>query len=268
MPRLRLSLVMRHYLIVLFLGLGEGLRPPLPPAHIRGLVRPWSSSTAAETSESTRTQKRDELLDAVRLLDRGFTATAEDRKRITSMLLNLADLNPTANPGAAYFDPELLTTDDLLADAELLKGRWTLVYTDAPDITSLNDNPVSEVGRIGQECDSTARTIKNIIQWRPRSWLRLGPLAEDEVEQRVVLKAKSTPGAPKKVDLFVEGLDLSPKALLGQAWTGEDFELRGPLSGQIPFGTFNVLFLDDVLRVVRTAQGYFAVNVRDNDGAW
>jgi len=79
-----------------------------------------------------------------------------------------------------------------------------------------------------------------------------------------VLKASATRAQPRRVQLSVEGLDLVPKQVLG--YQGDALELRGPLSGQVPFGSFEVVWLDEDMRVTKTDQGYLAINVRD-DGA-
>ena len=107
-------------------------------------------------------------------------------------------------------------------------------------------------------------------------------MASDELEQRVVLRARATPAAPARVNLFVDGVDVIPKVFLGRRQSSESSEssgsggpsqgsallsLRGPFSGAIPFGAFDVLYLDASLRVVRTSpQGFLAINVRDEIG--
>mmetsp|Transcript_15525 Transcript_15525/g.22135 ORF Transcript_15525/g.22135 Transcript_15525/m.22135 type:complete len:85 (+) Transcript_15525:98-352(+) len=40
-------------------------------------------------------------------------------------------------------------------------------------------------------------------------------------------------------------------------------ELRGPL--KLPFGQFEILFLDRDMRIIKTGQGYLAVNIREED---
>lgn len=44
-------------------------------------------------------------------------------------------------------------------------------------------------------------------------------------------------------------------------------ELRGPLKA--PFGKFEVLYLDDRMRIIKTYQGFVAVNIRqDENDEW
>ena len=56
---------------------------------------------------------------------------------------------------------------------------------------------------------------------------------------------------------------LSSKILNGPAGLleGNPVNLRGPL--QAPFGRFEILYLDDDMRITRTNQGFIAVNSRD-----
>jgi hypothetical protein len=37
-------------------------------------------------------------------------------------------------------------------------------------------------------------------------------------------------------------------------------KLRGPLKA--PFGKFEILYLDEDMRIIKTGQGYYAVNIR------
>lgn len=201
---------------------------------------------------------------------RGFKATSVDRARANALISQLQALNPTSEPAAAFYSSQDAQSNPAPGAASLL-GRWRLVYTDAPDIIGLEaqQGPLAELGRIGQECDGIDRTIVNVISWRPARWLREGQptlLGRDSVDQRIVLKASAVPSAPRRVNLFVEGFDLAPRRLLGRpAADGlPGLRLRGPLSGQIPFGAFEVLYLDASWRVTKTTQGRVAVNIRDD----
>lgn len=202
---------------------------------------------------------------------RGFKATQADRARANALIAQLQAANPTPEPAAAFYSSTDALSSPAPGAASLL-GRWRLVYTDAPDIIGLEaqQGPFAELGRIGQECDGDARTIANVISWRPARWLRDSQptlLGQDGVDQRIVLKASADPSAPRRVNLFVEGFDLAPQRVLGRAAADgrlPALRLRGPLSGQVPFGAFEVLYLDAAWRVTKTAQGRVAVNVRDD----
>ena len=64
----------------------------------------------------------------------------------------------------------------------------------------------------------------------------------------------------------MRGSELRPKTLLGQALEGilPPLRLQGPKALALPFGSFDIIYVDDTLRVVRTNQGYWGVNVRDD----
>ena len=106
-----------------------------------------------------------------------------------------------------------------------LDGDWTLLWTDAPDITGLGSSlPFAPtLGRIGQEISAADGTVVNVIEWRPASLLttlRSEP-SEDSVEQRVV--TGFTEATPGDVKLVLKGAGLQPRRVLNR-----DLEL-GPL---------------------------------------
>lgn len=164
-----------------------------------------------------------------------------------------------------------------------------MIYTDAPDITSLDSGgpfATAKLGRIGQECNPPS--IKNVIEWLPPDWASSLPfISYDEssrVLQKVCCEGSATPQYPKVVNLKLVGLELlgekgtesgdgdegsrnigfnsifgGPAALLET----NPLKLRGPLAA--PFGKFEILYLDDDMRITKTYQGYVAVNVREAD---
>ena len=228
----------------------------------------------------------------------GFEATPFERKHIKSFIESLTKENATLESTAAFCNDKF-PRESLSAT---LCGRWRLIYTDAPDIISLSSQTggFSELERIGQECSTDE--IVNVITWKPSPWLRgksgarspfirsdaanspngnilrqffkppslpsgLTALVEfDIIEQRVVLKARADPQSPSRVQLFVAGIDFIPKRAFGQEVNpDQQISLRGPMSGKIPFGAFDVLYLDSHIRVTKTyPQGYLAINVRDD----
>lgn len=50
----------------------------------------------------------------------------------------LSAVSPTDEPAAAYYK------DVSFGSGTTLSGKWTLIYTDAPDITSLEGGPLSK----------------------------------------------------------------------------------------------------------------------------
>lgn len=192
---------------------------------------------------SQRLQMRQLLFDAIEPLERGFKATAEQRAEVSRRIDELAKLSPTPEPTAE------------------LGGEWTLIYTDAPDIISIPTGPLASLSRIGQEIDSSAKTIANVIEYKP-SALASGLVSSasgDSFVQKVFTDyavASST-----EVRLDIKGLGLAPKQVLGfEVPKIFRLSIKGPLT--LPFGRFEILYLDDEIRIIRTGQGWCSVNRR------
>uniref|UniRef100_A0A7S4JN60 Plastid lipid-associated protein/fibrillin conserved domain-containing protein n=1 Tax=Odontella aurita TaxID=265563 RepID=A0A7S4JN60_9STRA len=269
----------------------------LPDAEEDESLDPSTSSSPAVDPRVVELKRR--LLSLSDASDRGFSATKSQREEARSTIFDLAKYNPTAEPAFPYYEGAESGSDG--SDGPTLAGKWTLVYTDAPDITSLDTSSsplptTAELGRIGQECSPPL--IKNIIEWKRPSWLPEGlPLSGKKgsrVLQKVCVEGKASPGNPKFVELTVAGIDLAgdaggddgpaddesggkdegiggflPDALKnGPAsfFASNPVELRGPLSGSIPFGRFEILYLDEEMRVIQTGQNYLAANVRLKEG--
>ncbi len=229
-------------------------------------------------------QLKDDLVALASSTSRGFSASREDRDEAKNIINQLSKLSPTEEPAAAYYP----TSSDAQATSEdvvpSLAGKWTLIYTDAPDITSL-DAPLSiqKLGRIGQEC--IPPLIKNVIEWKRPTWASALPFSGDEesrILQKVVTEGSSSPATNPTVDLKIVGLEITGsngsmedtnqglmKLLNGPAALFEEnpINLQGPLKG--PFGRFEILYLDDEMRITKTYQGFYAVNVRqEKDNEW
>eukprot|EP00277_Geminigera_cryophila_P021338 CAMPEP_0179481526 /NCGR_PEP_ID=MMETSP0799-20121207/59238_1 /TAXON_ID=46947 /ORGANISM="Geminigera cryophila, Strain CCMP2564" /LENGTH=93 /DNA_ID=CAMNT_0021294189 /DNA_START=25 /DNA_END=306 /DNA_ORIENTATION=- len=85
----------------------------------------------------------------------------------------------------------------------------------------------------------------------------------DSLVQRVVLQTEAISGT--RVGLQIKGTRLNAGKILNQdaTWLPPlDFQLPAAL----PFGEFEILYYDGDLRVVKTTQGYYGVNVRVPDG--
>ena len=201
--------------------------------------------------------------------------TSSEREEISSIISQLAALNPTSEPAAAYYSTNANTrpstdTETGTNKTNTVSGKWTLQYTNAPDITSLdptlsnNDGgilnlipsppPLSKLARIGQECDAIAGTITNIIEWRQPDWFsRVISDAEADsgmntenkdasssgprVLQKIICEATADPSRPFQVDLQLAGFEL-----VGETDTDDDIDIdiegEGESSPSIlnPFG--------------------------------
>ncbi|KAL7523351.1 hypothetical protein ACHAXR_000717, partial [Thalassiosira sp. AJA248-18] len=209
-----------------------------------------------------------------------FSASRTDRDTAKSIINNLSKYSPSDEPAAAFYKDGDGKSNN--GARSTLAGKWTLVYTDAPDITSLDGGPFStaKLGRIGQECDPPS--IKNVIEWQRPDWASSLPFSGGEssrVLQKVCCEGSATPDNPKMLDLKLLGLELSgmngsdgndgegglnaflngPAAL----FESNPVKLQGPLAA--PFGKFDILYLDEDMRITKTYQGYFAVNIREEN---
>ncbi|KAL7524679.1 hypothetical protein ACHAWF_001045, partial [Thalassiosira exigua] len=171
-------------------------------------------------------------------------------------------------------------------DASSPAGKWTLVYTDAPDILVLYGGPplAAKLGRIGQECDPPS--IKNVIEWRRPDWasnlpFRGGGSDSDRVLQKMCWEGRATPERPTEVELKLLGLELTggrglevgdgggrgSDALLGgpAAWLERNpVELQFPLAATS--GKLEIFYLDGDMRITETYQGDIAVKIREYSG--
>eukprot|EP00980_Cylindrotheca_fusiformis_P004110 scaffold894_cov153-Cylindrotheca_fusiformis.AAC.6 len=219
----------------------------------------------------------EELTQLSETTNRGFQASAEDRRRARDRIFSLEKLNTSPEPAADYYSNNKSDT----SDAPTISGKWTLIYTDAPDIIALDTSrypfSTAKLGRIGQECSPPF--VKNVIEWMRPDWASQIPYAgstDTRILQKVVTSASATPDKPFIVDLKVAGFELSsPKnvsttenlsnriqtdGFIAGLLTSNPVDLKGPWNP--PFGKFRVLYLDEQYRATLTSQNHVAVNRR------
>ncbi|MGK3733436.1 MAG: hypothetical protein ACI8RD_009884 [Bacillariaceae sp.] len=251
---------------------------------------------------------KSDLIEIADRTKRGFYASSEDKTKAKEIVESLQLLNPTRDPATDYYDPSSISSVNATSESNNdsdndnrigISGKWELIYTDAPDITSLDSsrNPFStaKLGRIGQQCDPPY--IKNIIEWKRPDWAENLPFSgssESRILQKVVVTAVANPSKPTFVELKVAGIEVMaaedndnddddndsssnsnpsssmiglveniqkkgiPVGILGQ----NPIDLKGNLNP--PFGRFEILYLDNELRIIRTNQNFIAVNRRIN----
>jgi hypothetical protein len=230
---------------------------------------------------------KDQLKSLSHRTNRGFQSSSEDRKTAKELIYQLAQYSRSSDPARPYYDRKY-NIDGMDDDSTpTISGKWELIYTDAPDITGLDTsrNPFStaKLGRIGQECSPPY--IKNVIEWLRPDWadgLPFSGSSNSRVLQKVVTSALASPDKPLLVDLKVAGLEINaastPTAAIPDETSNNVFgriqkdgipsvifsvlpvDLKGPLNP--PFGQFEILYIDDELRVIRTGQNYLAANMR------
>lgn len=162
--------------------------------------------------KSQRLAAKESLLEGIKSVDRGFSATEEQRSMIREKIDELVRWNPSLEP------------------AKKLGGEWTLIYTNAPDILNIPTTPFSSIGRIGQEIDSTKGIIANVIEYRPSS-LASGlkeAATEDALVQRVYTEYTVT--SENSVELQIRGLGVDPQRVFGfEVPEALKLKVQGPL---------------------------------------
>ncbi|EED92207.1 predicted protein [Thalassiosira pseudonana CCMP1335] len=272
---------------------------------VRRVGAPSSSLFSSSSANTDSPQKvaplnpkaielKNDLISLAQATRRGFSASRADREKAWQIVDGLSTFNPTKEPASAYYNENTSSSSTNINSSPppSLAGKWTLIYTDAPDINSLDTtgNPfaTAQLGRIGQECNPPS--IKNVIEWKRPDWLPLSlPFSGGEgsrVLQKVCCEGSATLDEPAVVELKLVGLELegdddttnnsnnngddrNNKLLNGPAGFLENFpvKLQGPLVA--PFGKFEILYLDGTMRITRTHQGFTAVNVReDKESKW
>ena len=261
----------------------------------------FSVEDVVEQLASTEVQSlKQELYDLATKTNRGFAANALERRTASEIIFDLARFNTSREPAQDYYNDGRGGGGGSNTPTNSVKGKWQLIYTDAPDIVSLDSskNPFStaKLGRIGQECSPPY--IKNVIEWLRPEWAKSLPFSgtdESRVLQKVVTAASATPTKPMTVELKVAGFELEAgsdknghgdqhdhhqiddqtMAKRNYDWMSRiqkdglpagllslnPVDLKGPMN-PLPFGQFEILYLDEELRMIRTGQNYLAVNRR------
>merc|ERR1712232_832136 len=107
-----------------------------------------------------------------------------------------------------------LTTGD--PDAPL-KACWRLVYTSAPDVSTLGGNPISSLGGVYQDARELP-VIVNVIDSFPRALGNLPPdLASSlATASRIKVQTRARARSGSRVSLTFESIEVEPLSLLGQ----------------------------------------------------
>eukprot|EP00931_Biecheleriopsis_adriatica_P012101 TRINITY_DN113203_c0_g1_i1.p1 TRINITY_DN113203_c0_g1~~TRINITY_DN113203_c0_g1_i1.p1 ORF type:complete len:280 (+),score=18.86 TRINITY_DN113203_c0_g1_i1:23-841(+) len=211
--------------------------------HIFGRTRfPDKSATRALTDQgiTAAATLKEQVIKKGAELQRGTSMTAKESGRFRELLLELAALNPTSKPAEAW---------GTVPGTSSLLGKWELVWSDAPDVA----RPESVKTEQEIALDGTGRrTITNIVEV---------PLPWGTVELGVETLAMVT--SSSEIDLKIRGID----AKKSDSWPWfvpfiNIFDLIPKSENGSPFGSFQVLYLDESLRITKTNSGYYAVNKR------
>ena len=255
-----------------------------PPYSSEYILRQRSSSSSKDSDTETNIiiqQLKNELLALAESTRRGFSASKLEKEQVKRIMTKLSLYSPTNEPAAAYYESSSNNDMARTRSTSSIAGKWTLLYSDAPDITSLDNTPpfvlpAAKLGRIGQECNPPS--IKNVIEWQRPNWVSflpfnsvVGGVESSRIIQKVCLEGSATRDQPSVVNLKVVGLELMGMTSSSSGGSGgggpaaylESNPIRLQGGSALPFGKFDILYLDDTMRITKTFQGYYAVNVRE-----
>ena len=104
---------------------------------------PSPESPVVESLNNKADALKDDLIALADKTRRGFSASKDERSMMKQIINELSSCSPTEEPAAAYYKGEENSGSNITITT--LSGKWTLIYTDAPDITSLEGGPLSEL---------------------------------------------------------------------------------------------------------------------------
>ena len=251
-----------------------------------------------EIADAVKKLKSD-LFDLADRSKRGFTASVTEKRMAKQIIESLQKYYAVTEPASAYYDQALPPTNsDNKGSSKKcsITGKWTLIYTTAPDIigldTSKNPFSTAQLGRIGQDCTDPPY-IKNVIEWVRPDWAQRLPFSGGQggssprIFQKIVITGSAESNKPTFVDLKVAGIEIvaaddnrntsssssssknntknivdavQNKGLPAGILSMNPIDLKGPWNPR--FGKFEILYLDDEIRIIRTGQNYLAVNRR------
>lgn len=192
----------------------------------------------AEVRDMSLEEIKAELLTATNGTDRGFAASKEARTNILSLVAQLESQ-----------DMALSLPDDPAP----LVGTWRLIFTSALDVLSLGLLPLSRVGNIYQNVETSDKdnelAIYNIVELNPKFAPVLNAFDSiGETVTRITVTATGTLQTGSRLDLkFVRS------ALQGVSILGFDLsslpKLEVPVNS--PVGYVDTTFIDDTMRIAK-----------------
>lgn len=180
-------------------------------------------------NQSKRQQKKQELLQYIKPLQRGLKATDEDAATIERLCRELERINPNK---ASLSSP-------------LINGRWELQYTTSDSILGRSKPPfLRPIGPIFQYIDASALTARN---------QETAPLF-NQARARCLVSTQHM--------LLQVTAELTPMSRSQVKVQFKEFKLLGLLTIQAPpsaRGTLDTTYLDEDLRISRGDKGAFDV---------
>ncbi|CAB9503898.1 expressed unknown protein [Seminavis robusta] len=139
-------------------------------------------------------------------------------------------------------------------------SRWTLLYTEAPDLLGFRGGPLSQLISIQQLVKSSTQ-LELVLTYKPSSNIVqltssfLSDVQEDRLEQAVTFDYEV--GSMNKVDLQLKGTRIE-----GTRFGGVP-ALQSPTG--LPLGGFSIVYNDGDLRIDKTTQGDFLIIYKRTD---
>lgn len=174
--------------------------------------------------------------------------------------MNIQRLIESLKTSPDKFKSPASSFSDSKRKSSLLGGKWNLLYTNGPDVLSIGKIPGVTLEYVGQTVDTAENIITNIVYTK-------GLIADTFQEVYVGCKQVS----PTRVELDFKGTKIKFLKLFGQEkLLGFDVAKLNPIEVQFnkedleknlkksnrPTPSFDIEYLDEDLRIQRTAEGY------------
>ena len=211
-----------------------------------------------------RLQLKNELFGLSAAINRGFTASNDDKLKIESIVDKLCKLGPE--------DGNLDYTRGLNGGTECndcpLESTWKLVFTTAFDVLSIDINPFAKVETIFQDLSSNGDSINIIDIGPPFSVL----ISDFKSVTRLKVRTRAKARSKSRVGLNFVGVEVTSKSTFGI-----DTSFLPPLKANFPNigdmvnedntpGFFDVKYLDeDCLIIQQNEPGGIFVSLRDEN---
>mmetsp|Transcript_18827 Transcript_18827/g.24315 ORF Transcript_18827/g.24315 Transcript_18827/m.24315 type:complete len:287 (-) Transcript_18827:396-1256(-) len=191
------------------------------------------------TSEDLKNLKQEFLL-ACLGVNRGFSATSEEKETIAQLVELLESENPNPTPCAG-----------LAEGKSPLTGEWRLVYTTALDVLSVGLVPVISVGQVYQNINEDGSEITNIIDLQPNAAPLLNSIGGSTVA-RLRVEAEGSVDSDTRISIKFKSSAFEPKSFLGQEVAGvlPTPKVNFPSMAN-PIGYIENTFVDETLRICR-----------------
>ncbi len=192
--------------------------------------------------------KKAELLELIAGRNRGLLDNEIERVKVLSLIEQLEEHNPTAEPVKAK---------------DLLEGNWRLLYTTSKGLLGLDRFPLVQLGQIYQCLRTAQARVYNIAEV-------VGvPFFEGLISVTASFEPVSERRVNVKFDRYIIGLQRllnyrSPNKFIEEIETGKNFfPLDFKIENREQKGWLDITYLDNDLRIGRGNEGSVFVLSKD-----